>query len=507
MNPENLLLQLSQIHVRSEDEDAFILEIPDFQMKRGEKLGIYGDSGSGKTTLLKVLSGGIFFDASYSVHGKCIFYPVAAVAIELHELTTVQSRQQRQIPIAFVPQEPVASFSLVHNIGQQLDEIALAMSSESALKLVGLDPVIKKRFPREISLGQMQRVAIAAALCMGAELILMDEPTASLDIIQKQNLLQILEHLHQHQGVSFVIVSHQSDFIQAFCSVAYRMSNGFLTNELEFPSKSVFLHSGKEEDRETQESNEQAILNICNISFRYPGQSSNVMDNFSFEFQKGIKYGITGVSGCGKSTLGRLICGMENPDAGTIKYYGKTTADHTVQEWTQRKRSIQFLWQDSLMAMNPAYTARRILQFAYNDAKSWKKDLTQEYMLRLMEHCAIEDSILDLYPVQLSGGQRQRVNLVKALLGKPDIIIADEPFSSIDESHKPALYQLFSHLPELQQVTLILISHDPADLIACCENVLIMDAGREMESGNLKKIIKNPVHPVTRKLLSASYVV
>ncbi len=507
MNPENVLLQLSQIHVRSADKDAFILEIPDLSLKRGETIGIFGDSGSGKTTLLKVLSGGIFFDASYAVHGMCNFYPKEAEPIELHELTTVYYRQQKQIAIAYVPQEPMASFSLVHSIGQQLDDIFSVLPSESALKLVGLDPAIKKRYPGELSLGQMQRVVIAAALCMGAELILMDEPTASLDIIQKQNLLEILNQLNKIQGVSFVIVSHQSDFINAFCSVTYKMSDGFLLKALDFPSKPGYINYQEDGVGETQKSEEKPIIKIQNLSFRYPGQNSNVLDHFSFEFEKGIAYGITGVSGCGKSTLGRLICGMENPDSGTIEYNGKTSSGHTVREWTQRKRSIQYLWQNALMAMNPAYTARKILQFAFNDARSWKKDLTKEYMFQLMGHCEVEDSILDLYPVQLSGGQRQRINLVKALLGKPDIIIADEPFSAIDESHKTSLYQLFNQVPEMQEVTLVLISHDPADLMACCENVLIMDAGSVIESGNLKKIIKNPSHPVTRQLLSASYVV
>lgn len=507
MNSENVLLQLSQIHVRSADEDAFILEIPDFSLKRGEKTGIYGDSGSGKTTLLKVLAGGIFFDASFAVHGECFFYPQRAEAIELHKLTTVHARQKKQIAIAYVPQEPMASFSLVHSVGQQLDDILSELPSESALKLVGLDPDIKKRYPRELSLGQMQRVAIAAALCMGAELILMDEPTASLDIIQKQNLLEILNQLNIIQGVSIVIVSHQSDFIQAFCSVTYKMSDGFLLKAMDFPPKPGYLHSRNEVAGETQKSENKPILKIKNLSFRYPGQNSNVLDHFSFEFEKGISYGITGVSGCGKSTLGRLICGMDIPDVGAIEYSGKIFSGHTVNEWTQRKRSIQYLWQDALMAMNPAYTARKILQFAFNDAKVWQKGLEKEYMIRLIEHCDVEDSILDLYPVQLSGGQRQRINLVKALLGKPDIIIADEPFSAIDESHKTSLYQLFNQLPEMQNVTLLLISHDPADLIACCENVLILDAGSVIESGNLKKIIKNPAHPVTRQLLSASYVV
>jgi ABC-type glutathione transport system ATPase component len=505
MNPVDLLLALSQIQIRSTADNSFILEVDNFVIKRGERVGVFGDSGSGKTTMLRVLSGAVFFDTSYEAFGKCMFYPKDADPVDLHNLKSVHARQQKKIPIAFVPQEPMASFSLVHKIGQQLDNIASILSKDDALKMVGLDPELKNRYPRELSLGQMQRVAIAAALCMGAELILMDEPTASLDIIQKQNLLEILNQLNQNQGASFVIVSHQSDFIRAFCTVGFKMENGFLLREDEVLKKSVSATQNVFEDSNVP--NETSILKMQDISFRYPGQYKNVLDKFSFEFQRGTTYGITGVSGCGKSTLGRLICGLDNPDKGIIEYSGKKAEDHSVKEWIGRKRSIQYLWQDALMAMNPAYTAGKILEFAFNDQKSWIKDLSREYMERLLDHCGIDDAMLNLYPVQLSGGQRQRINLAKALLGKPDILVADEPFSSIDEAHKPALYQLFNSIPEMKDVTLLLISHDPADLIACCENVLIMDSGKVVESGNLKKIIKNPAHPVTRQLLNASYVV
>lgn len=505
MNSADLLLQLSRIQIRSSADDSFIMEVDDFSIKRGERVGIYGDSGSGKTTMLRVLAGGVFFDASYKAFGKCVFFPEKADPVELQDLSSVHARQQKNIPIAFVPQEPMVSFSLVHKIGQQLDEIASSLSSDDALKMVGLDPLLKSRYPRELSLGQMQRVAIASALCMGAELILMDEPTASLDIVQKQNLLGILNQLHQDKGISVVIVSHQSDFIQAFCTVAYKMENGFLLKDEEMPL--MPKHTSQYFPDKNEVFNDGPILKIQDISFRYSGQDENVLDHFSFEFQRGLTYGITGVSGCGKSTLGRLIYGLESPDSGVIEYLGKSASNQTRAEWINRKRNIQFLWQDALMAMNPAYTARKILHFAFNDQKSSRKDLTQEYMNRLLENCGIDDSIMDLYPVQLSGGQRQRINLAKALLGRPDILIADEPFSAIDESHKPALYQLFTSIQEMKDVTLLLISHEPSDLIACCENVLIMDSGKVIESGNLKKIIKNPAHPVTRQLLNASYVV
>lgn len=506
MNTKDLLLHLSQIQVRSSADDAFILEVDEFSVKRGERVGIFGDSGSGKTTLLKVLSGSVFFDESYKVFGKCVFSPKKADPVELHELKSIYLRQQKYIPIAFVPQEPMAAFSLVHKIGKQLDDIAVALPAGEAFKLVGLDKEFKNRYPRQLSLGQMQRVAIAAALCMGAELILMDEPTASLDILQKQNLLEILNQLNEIHGVSFVVVSHQSDFIQAFCSATYKMENGFLLKEAEFPSKHYLMYSNQEKSGDIVESKNLSVVDIKNLNFRYPGQGQDVLNNFNFEFQKGRSYGITGASGCGKSTLGRLICGLDYPDSGCIHYEGKEAQDHTIAEWTHRKRSIQYLWQDALMAMNPAYTARRILQFAFNDARLWQKDLTEEHMLHMIEYCKIEDSMLDLYPVQLSGGQRQRINLAKSLLGKPQLIIADEPFSAIDESGKPALYELFNSITQKEKVTLILISHDPADLIACCENILIMDSGSVVESGNLEKIIKNPAQAVTRQLLSASYV-
>ncbi|MCX8093939.1 MAG: dipeptide/oligopeptide/nickel ABC transporter ATP-binding protein [Candidatus Goldbacteria bacterium] len=247
------------------------------------------------------------------------------------------------------------------------------------------------------------------------------------------------------------------------------------------------------------------ILSIKNLKkvFRverlFTGTKQTVIavDDVSFELKKGKVLAIVGESGSGKTTIARCIAGLEDYD-GEIFYKGEKIN----YKDKETRRQVQYIFQDTYNSLNPRMKIKDILvePIIFHFALS-EKELQLE-ILKCLKDVGLKEDIINKYPYELSGGQRQRVVIARALVMKPELIIADEPVSSLDVSIQAQILKLLYDLNK-KGITVIFITHDLRIVKLIADEIIVMHHGKIVENGLVNKIYKKPESDYTRKLLEA----
>ncbi len=231
-------------------------------------------------------------------------------------------------------------------------------------------------------------------------------------------------------------------------------------------------------------------LEVDNLNVGY-NRGSPVVENFNYSFESGLIYGLLGPSGCGKTTLIRTLAGLETPTKGIIRYDQTEWANFNQQppaEFPCEKRNIGFVFQNH--SLWPHLTVFENVAFPLECRKYSKADITHR-----VSEILNKTEILDLakrYPSQLSGGQAQRVALARALVINPKILFLDEPFSALDASLRAGLRGELKSLHKSWNGTIILVSHDWADIEHLCHKVLIMEKGKLIQEGAPAQVKSQP---------------
>jgi len=229
------------------------------------------------------------------------------------------------------------------------------------------------------------------------------------------------------------------------------------------------------------------------------------LNNISFKLYKGRTLALVGESGCGKSTCARLITKVHSPTRGEILFNGKNITDITSRkELLEYRGKVQMIFQDPFGSLNPTHTIEHHLTrpLLIHKQVSNKKELRAklEELLTLVE---LPISDLRKFPHQLSGGQRQRVNLARAIAVGAEVILADEPTSMLDVSIRLGVLNLMKEMKEKMGIGFLYITHDLATAHYIAEETAVMYRGRIVEWGDTRSILRNPIHPYTRLLISA----
>ncbi len=228
--------------------------------------------------------------------------------------------------------------------------------------------------------------------------------------------------------------------------------------------------------------------------------SIRAVDGVSFSLESGGVLGIVGESGCGKSTLGRMILGLQPPDAGEILIEGQSLAS---MDRRTRARLIQPVFQDPFSSLNPRQRIGDIVglplaaQGAISGAQ--QRDQAAEMLTRV----GLSAAIMERFPAQLSGGQRQRVAIARALVLRPRIVICDEPTSALDVSVQAQILNLLAELRRDLGLTYVFISHNLAVVEHIATEVAVMYLGRFVECAPSEALFHDPRHPYTRALLAS----
>lgn len=504
-----------------------------FSLAAGERLGLLGLSGSGKSlTALAML--GMLPAKARVLSGKIIYTPERGAAIDLLTLSEKQWRAYRGKAISLIFQEPLTALNPVHRIGQQLregvrqlrPELKTTAAQEACIRqwlarveLGAEGERILRAYPHQLSGGQRQRLLIALALIGQPRLLIADEPTTALDTITEAGVLQLLARLRNELGMATIFITHDLRVMARSADHCLVMAGGEVVRRLTGPQ--LLLDGTKVFTPEAlaggalptvsapspprfapaaapPKTNPKTTLAVTNLCLSYAGQKAwpwsaatakEVVEDVSFDVQAGEWLAIIGPSGCGKTSIARSLAGLLPINAGHV-----ALADGG---------NLQMVFQDPFSSLNPAHSiARSLLEVLRihhpTEDKSWQRAEAE----KLLQAVGLPPAeYADRKPDALSGGQRQRVAIARALAGKPTVLVADEAVSALDVPLQEDILDLLDQLRRNLGISLVFISHDLALVADRADRVLIMDAGRIVESGPAAAVLANPASEMGKRLV------
>ena len=235
------------------------------------------------------------------------------------------------------------------------------------------------------------------------------------------------------------------------------------------------------------------------------------VDDISFEIAQGKSLGLVGQSGCGKTTTARSITMLEEKTDGNIKFFDQsqnkmTSIDDLSEDQIKNfRRNVLMIFQDPYEAMNPRWTIKdTILEPLIIHNIGTDKE-QEEAVIEILKTVGLTppENYLSRYPHELSGGQRQRVAIARALIMKPKFVICDEPTSMLDVSIRISIMDLMVSLAKDLNVSYLYITHDLAVARYMCDRIAVMYNGKIVELAETEELLKNPIHPYTKRLISS----
>ena len=497
------------------------------RIQAGETLALVGESGSGKSvSALSVLRLLPSPPVSYP-QGDILYQGTSLLHADEHTLRGIRGNK-----IAMIFQEPMVSLNPLHTLEKQLYEVLSlhrGMRKEAArgeildcLERTGIRHAAKRLsdFPHQLSGGERQRVMIAMALLTRPELLIADEPTTALDVTVQAQILQLLRELKDELNMSLLFITHNLSIVKKLADSVAVMQNGrcveqntarMLLNAPQHPYTQRLLDSEPSGDPVPLPANTTPLLSVADLAVSFPIRKgilrrivdeNPVLKNVSFTLRPGETLGLVGESGSGKSTTGlallRLIASQ-----GTIQFDGMPLHNWDRRQMLPVRPRMQVVFQDPNSSLNPRLN---VLQIIEEGLRVHRPALTpqqrEEEVIRVMEEVGLEPQARHRYPAEFSGGQRQRIAIARALILKPELIILDEPTSSLDRTVQAQILALLKGLQEKHQLAYIFISHDLQVVRALCHQVIVLRQGEVVEQGECQRVFAAPTQSYTRQLLA-----
>lgn len=232
------------------------------------------------------------------------------------------------------------------------------------------------------------------------------------------------------------------------------------------------------------------------------GSALVALDGVSLELRRGETLGIAGESGCGKSTLGKILAGLMKQDSGSVQYNGTSLESLPHEAYRQFRRTTQMVFQDPFSSLNPRMRivdviAEPLLLAGLGAAEARTR------AGQLLKTVGLPPEAAQRFPDEFSGGQRQRIGIARSLAASPQIILADEPVSSLDISIQAQIINLLQEMKRDFNLSLLIISHNLSVLRHMCDRIIIMYLGIIVEQAPAPALFRQCRHPYTEALLAA----
>jgi oligopeptide transport system ATP-binding protein len=250
------------------------------------------------------------------------------------------------------------------------------------------------------------------------------------------------------------------------------------------------------------------LLSIKNLAISFPRSEGNfcAAKNINLSLEKGEILGLVGQSGCGKSTIAETILfSQKKIVTGEILFQGIDLLTKSNQEMQLiRGKRIGMIFQDPLTSLNPTIPIGQQIQEMIHQHERLSRREEHERILELLNLVGIADPALRItqFPFQFSGGMRQRIMIAIAMACHPELIVADEPTTSLDVTIQAQILTLLKGLCRQNGSSLLFITHDMGVVAGICDKVAVMNAGEIVEVGSVEQIFYNPQHPYTKLLIS-----
>ena len=247
------------------------------------------------------------------------------------------------------------------------------------------------------------------------------------------------------------------------------------------------------------------VIEVQNLKkyFPTPRGMLHAVDDVTFTIEKGKTLGVVGESGCGKSTLGRTIIHLQESTAGKIFLEGEPVNNLKGKALRAAREKMQIIFQDPYSSLDPRKTAEQTIREPLQVARKFSKAEIEEKTTELMELVGIDERLRKAYPHELDGGRRQRIGIARALALDPKFVVCDEPVSALDVSIQAQVLNLLKKLQQDRGLTYMFVTHDMSVVRHISDDICVMYLGQVVEKCPSKELLKNPLHPYTKALLSA----
>ncbi|RCK53560.1 ABC transporter [Thalassospira profundimaris] len=522
-------VSVKDLHVNARTDSGRMVEIikgVSFDVAPGEMVALIGESGSGKTTIALSLMG----------HTRTGCHIASGdIRVGDNAVTSMTSRQLaafRGTGVAYVPQSAAAAFNPSKRIIDQVIEITvihhLMSRSKAETKAVELfralglpnPETIGKRYPHQVSGGQLQRLSAAMALIGDPELVIFDEPTTALDVTTQIEVLRAFKSVMAKKGISGVYVSHDLAVVAQVANRIVVLRGGEVQEEgdvdqiLNEPAHDYtkdLLNAFKPATHVAQGQREADAEPLLEVHELYAGYGptkdgepvAKVLKDVSFKLERGRNLGVIGESGSGKSTLARAVAGILKPYRGYALFNGKELGAGIKDRTKEQLQKNQIVFQLADTALNPAHSIESILARPlafYHGLRGAKKE---RRVIELLDMVRLPANIRHRLPEELSGGQKQRINLARALAAEPELILCDEITSALDTVVAAAILDLLKELQRELSLSYMFISHDLSTVEAICDDVLVMLQGEVVEALPASEMSQKAQHPYSKLLISS----
>lgn len=521
------LLQIQELSVafRQGGTTHQVVDRVSLSLNAGETLALVGESGSGKSvTALSVLRL-LPTPPTLYTHGDILFEGRSLLHVDEASLRRVRGND-----IAMIFQEPMSSLNPLHHVEKQLLEVLILhrglRGAEAraevlaSLERVGLRHAATRLgdFPHQLSGGERQRVMIAMALLTRPKLLIADEPTTALDVTVQAQILKLLTELRDELGMALLFITHNLTIVRRLADRVAVMQEGQCVEA--GPCADVFsapqhpytvrlLAAEPAGAPRPLDPGAPPLLRVANLGVSFTQRrglfgrgavSKSAVRQVNFTLRRGESLGLVGESGSGKSTTALAVLRLLK-STGQIRFDDKPLHQLNRRQMLPLRRRIQVVFQDPNSALNPRLTVAQIVEEGLRVHHKYGAREQEQRVITALREVGLDPDSRNRYPSEFSGGQRQRIAIARALILQPDLVILDEPTSSLDRSVQAQILQLLTSLQEKHQLTYLFISHDLRVVRAMCHQVMVLRDGEVVEQGECRQVFTTPSAEYTRQLL------